>query len=253
MDLGVIGEAQFEVKVKGKTLTQEFIICNKINDNIMGIDLAKALELSYDAGTRQLFSIAPIDNSLVAQHRGLLPTSSTTIIHAKLTGHWDNMATYVATIYNPRTQFVVGGPAMVHITEDKTCQIAVINTAPHEIYLERGDFLGAVEALEQHLTQVHLVETIPVASLFLPAMARRNVATDRLLQQTLSHTPAEHRSAVEDLIRRHAGLLQPNPGPQRRMLRGPQQVQHPEPVYRKQNKIPQAHLLVIEETLEQWI
>ena len=52
MDLGVIGEAHFEVKVKGKTPTQELIICNKINDNIMVIDLANVLELSYDAGTR---------------------------------------------------------------------------------------------------------------------------------------------------------------------------------------------------------
>ena len=75
MDLGVVGESHFEVKVKGKTLTQEFIICNKINNNIMGSDLASGLELSYDAGTRQLFSIAPIDNSLVAQRRVLLPAS----------------------------------------------------------------------------------------------------------------------------------------------------------------------------------
>ena len=74
----------------------------------MGINLADVLELSYDAGTRRLFSIAPIDNSLVAQHRVLLPASSTTIIPAKLTGHWDNTATYVAMIYNPRTKFVVG-------------------------------------------------------------------------------------------------------------------------------------------------
>ena len=107
---------------------------------------------------------------------------------------------------------------MVHITEDKICQVAVINTAPHKICLERGDFLGAVEALEQHLTEVHPVETIPVASLFLSATAPKNIATNRLLQQTLNHTAAERRSAVEDLIRRPAGLLQPNPGPQHRML-----------------------------------
>ena len=142
---------------------------------------------------------------------------------------------------------------MVRITEDKTCQIAVINTAPHEIYLEGGDFLGVIEALEQHLTEVHPAETIPVASLFLFAMAPRNIATDRLLQQTLNHTPAERWSAVEDLIRRHAGLLQPSTGPHCWMLRDPQQVQHPEPVYQKRNKIPQAHLPVIEDSLEQWI
>ena len=69
MDMGVVGEDHFEVKVKGKTLTQEFIICNKINNNIKGIDLANTLELSCDAGMRRLFSIAPIDNSLVAQCR----------------------------------------------------------------------------------------------------------------------------------------------------------------------------------------
>ena len=212
-----LGEAHFEVKVKRKTLTQEFIICNKINDNIMGIDLANALELSYDAGTRRLFSIAPIDNSLVAQHRVLLSSSSTTFIPAKFMGQWDETDTYVATIYNPRTQFVVGGPAMVRITEHKICQIAVINTAPHEIYLERGDFLGAVEALEQHSTEVHPVEAIPVASLFSSATAPRNGANERLHQQILDNTPAEHQSAVKDLIRRHAGLLQLNPSPQRWM------------------------------------
>ena len=253
VNLGVVGEAQFVVKVKGRTLTQEFIVCTKINDNIMGIDLANALELSYDAGTRRLFSIAPIDNSLVVHRRVLLPASSTTVLPAKFNGDWDNTATYVATIYNPRTQFVVGGPALVRITEDKTCLVAVINTAPHEIYLERGDFLGAVEALEPHLTEVLPVETLPVASIFSSAAAPRNAALEPLLHQALDQTPGEHRSPIEELLRRHAGLLQINPNSQRRLPQDPQRVHHPEPVYRKQTKIPQAHLPVIEETLEQWI
>ena len=105
MDLGVVGESHFEVKVKGKTLTHH---------------LANGLEMSYNAGTRRLFSITLIDNLLVAQRRVLLLASSTTIIQAKFTGHWDKKATYVATVYNPRTQFVFGGPAMVGITEDMT-------------------------------------------------------------------------------------------------------------------------------------
>ena len=176
----------------------------------MSINLANALKLSYNAGTQQLFSIAPIDNSLLTQRRVLFLASSTTIIPAKFMGQWDNAATYVATIYNPRPQFVVGGPAMVHINEDKICQVAVINTAPHEVCLEKRDFLGAVKALEQHLTALHPVETIPVGSLFLSATAPLNVATDSFLQQTLNHTPAERRSAVEDLLWRHAGLLEPN-------------------------------------------
>ena len=141
IDQGEVGEAHFEVKVRGKTLNQEFMVC-KMNDNIMGINLANALELSYDAGTRRLFSTVPIDNSWVTHQRVLLPASMTTIIPAKFKGQWDEMATHVATFYNPKTQFVVGGPAMVNITEDKFCQVPVINTVLHDIHLERGDFLA---------------------------------------------------------------------------------------------------------------
>ena len=150
----------------------------------MSINLANALKLSYNAGTQQLFSIAPIDNSLLTQRRVLFLASSTTIIPAKFMGQWDNAATYVATIYNPRTQFVVGGPAMVHINEDKICQVAVINTAPHEVCLEKRDFLGAVKALEQHLTALHPVETIPVGSLFLSATAGPPKCCDRQFSTT---------------------------------------------------------------------
>ena len=69
----------------------------------MGINLANALELSCDACTQQLFSIAPIDNSLVT-HRGvLLPALSTSLVSAKFTGEWEEQVTYVAILYNQRT------------------------------------------------------------------------------------------------------------------------------------------------------
>ena len=188
------------VRVKGKTLTQELVICNNINDNIMGINLANALELSYDAGTQRLFSIAPIDNSLVAQRRVLLPASSTTIFPAKFMGQWDETATYMATIYNPRTQFVVGVPALVNITEDNFCQIAVINTAPHDIYMERGYFLGAIKALEQHCKEMHPVEAILVASLFASTTVTHIFSNERLQTQVLDNIPADQRALVTHLI-----------------------------------------------------
>lgn len=43
------------------------------------------------------------------------------------------------------------------------------------------------------------------------------------------------------------------PRPHKQMPQDPQHSLHPEPIYGKQNKIPQAHLPVIEETSEQWI
>ena len=72
-----------------------------------------------------------------------------------------NMATYVATLHNPRTGFVVGGPALVDIKDDRTCQVAVINTAPFDRQLERNDFIGAIEALPT--TPVRPIDALPVA------------------------------------------------------------------------------------------
>ena len=91
-------------------------------------------------------------------------------------GQWDETATNVATLYNPRT----------HHGAHHICRVAVINTAPHDIHLERGDFLGAVEVLEQHHTEVHSVEAIQAASLFASATTGA-LPNERLQDQVLNN------------------------------------------------------------------
>ena len=71
VDLNVIGTVNFKLTVKGTKLA--FLVCTDINHDIMSILLANQLELPYDANTRRLCSIAPIDHSLVVHHQFLLP------------------------------------------------------------------------------------------------------------------------------------------------------------------------------------
>ena len=132
----------------------------------MSIRLANQLQLTYDANSQRIWAIAPIQNSLVVHHRILLPAQSTGIISTKFQGSWDPKATYVATLHNLRTGFVVGGPALVHIKDDQTCQVAVINTAPFDIQLERDNFIGAIETLPT--TPVRPIDALPVASITQP-------------------------------------------------------------------------------------
>ena len=66
----------------------------------------------------------------------------------------------IATLYS-RTQCIKVGLALVKIDEQKFFQVAVINTAPFYIHMERSDFLGAVEILEPETTQVHPFDSIP--------------------------------------------------------------------------------------------
>ena len=44
----------------------------------------------------------------------------------------------MATLLNPRTGLVVGGPALVSINDQQFCDVAVFNAAPYDILLERG-------------------------------------------------------------------------------------------------------------------
>ena len=39
----------------------------------------------------------------------------------------------------------MGGPAMVTINSDLKCAIAITNTAPFDIYLQRGAIIGLIE------------------------------------------------------------------------------------------------------------
>ena len=111
VDLDVWGTAVFEVSVRGATLNHEFLVCKGVNDDIMSIGLANQLEISYITCTQKLCAIAPVPNSLVLHQQTLLPAQSAAMITTKLHGSWHPEAVYVATLHNPRTGFVVGGPA----------------------------------------------------------------------------------------------------------------------------------------------
>ena len=117
VDLDVRGTAVFEVSVRGATLNHEFLICKGVNDDIMSIGLANQLEISYNACTHKLCAIAPVPNSLVLHQQTLLPAQSAAVVTTKLHGSWHPEAVYVATLHNPRTGFVVGGPALVSIND----------------------------------------------------------------------------------------------------------------------------------------
>ena len=99
----------------------------------------------------------------------LLPAQSTVVISTKFQRKWTPEVTHIATVYNPRTGFVVGDLAIVNVDKHLNCQVAVINSAPYDIQLERGDFIGAIEALQPQTAQVRSLNVLPVAQLMNPA------------------------------------------------------------------------------------
>ena len=133
-----------------------------------------------------------------------MPLQSTAIISTKLQGPWDPKATYVATLYNLHTGFVVGGPALVDIKENQTCQVAVINNAPFDIQLERNDFVGAIKTLPA--TPIQPIDTLLVASINRPG---RNLtfSWQQLQASILARTSTERPEELFNLLHQHQAIL----------------------------------------------
>ena len=51
--LGVLGTAEFQISIRGATHNQEFLVCKRVNDDIMSIGLANQLEISYNTRTQK--------------------------------------------------------------------------------------------------------------------------------------------------------------------------------------------------------
>ena len=153
----------------------------------------------------------------------------------------------MATLHNPRTRFVVGGPALVDIKDDRTCQMAVINTAPFDIQLERDDFIGAIEALPT--TPVRPIDALPVASIVQPSRTPA-FSKQQLQASILAQTEPDFREDLFNLLHQHRSILARGPpGPK---MQDPRRLHLTEPLYQKQGKILLAHRPLIEETLDSW-
>ena len=173
----------FEISFRGATVDHEFLVCKGVNDDIMSNGLANQLEISYNAYTQQLCAIASVPNSLVLHQQTLILAQSAAVTTTKLHGQWHPEAVYVATLHNPRTGFVVGGPALVSIDDQLFCDVAVFNAAPYEIRHKRGDFMGAIEEVPLSTTQIGSVVMIPVAAMHPQEFTSRS---DRKNSETLS-------------------------------------------------------------------
>lgn len=95
----------------------------------------------------------------------LLPAQSTAVISTKFQGLWQSQALYIATLHNPSTGFVIGRLAIVAINNSLTCQVAVINGAPFDIQLVRGDFIRAGTTLHPQAAKVQPIKALPIATI----------------------------------------------------------------------------------------
>ena len=243
---GCFGHPMFKISIRGATLDHEFLVCKGVNDDIMSIGLANQLEISYNANTQKLCTIAPVHNSLVLHQQTLILAQSAAVITTKFNGTWHPEATYVATLHNPCTGFVVGGPALVSINDQLFCDVAVFSAAPFDIRQVRGDFMEAIDEVPSTTTEIGSIKTIPVAAIQ-PRNNHLPVQPEELRSSILEYTPVDRQEELLQL------LLQFPAQSSSRLAQDSRPINNREPFYQKQGKITHAHRPVIEETLDSWL
>ena len=97
------GSTKFQVACRGKKTTHEFMVCERINDNILGIDLARVLELSYNAKNREIYAVTKIPNSLLMHQETNFPAQSVMAVTLKVPGKLEPGCLHVATIIHPES------------------------------------------------------------------------------------------------------------------------------------------------------
>ena len=144
-DLKLYGAYTLPVSYKNRQALGTFLVCERLDDDILGIDLIDALGMSYDAKAQQIFTISDMEDQLIATGETTISPFSTTTITAKYTGHIDPYATHVVTVMSQRLRHLQGGPALVKFNDLKTCRIAVTNTAPYSVTIGRQEFIRGLD------------------------------------------------------------------------------------------------------------
>ena len=120
------------------------MVCEHLDNNILGIDFINDLGMSYDASAQHVFSILEAKQTLIATGEISIGPFSTEVITARYTGHINPFATHVATVMSPQLRHLLGGPALVEFNNNKICQLAITNVAPYEINITRKKFIGGL-------------------------------------------------------------------------------------------------------------
>ena len=87
------------------------------------------------------------------------PALTTKIVKTKFYGRTNTSLPHIATIACQHTNLLQGGPALIRVTDDGFCTVAITNCAPYDIDIERGVVVGVVETEDLHSNIEQLLQS----------------------------------------------------------------------------------------------
>ena len=258
--LGLYGVLPMTLNVLGKTFQHDIWVCDHINDSIMGIDLINRFHLQYDTLSQSVHwrnqSHLPV---LALQHETLFPALTTKVIKTKFHGKTNHSCVHIATINCKEQKYIQGGPALVKISDDGFCTIAVTNCAPYDIEIPRGIVIGTIvtedkDCRVEQLSQTKVKEVFESINL-VSSVKTQQLSRDDIVSKCNLNVPVQYREQYLDLLFKHKEALSVSSTDLGKAKHYFHRIhlKNRNPVYRKQFKIPDAHANFISESIDDWL
>ena len=249
-DLNVLGAFEAQVTKDNLCIKHDLEVCEKVNDNLLGIDLINKLGLSFRANGNVLFAIAEETQSwFTTRHEHTFKAQSVTLVTLKAApkpDHIERERTMIAYVENGAFPSLTGGPALTRITKDNSCVVAITNVAPYDVFCPRRTTLARAEELPKGaVPSPEPLNSQPKGA----QSARISVAdTEEYLEVAEVERQLRQMALPEEIIRRLVPILR-DTGMTRKKEPTQEMTLHyqaVEPHYQKQTKIPEAHRGIVE-------
>ena len=259
--LNLYGIIPLNLTILGKTIKHDVWVCDKLTDAIIGIDLIDKFQLQYDTLSRSIhWRTQTHQPVLTLTQSTTFPALTTKLVKAKFNGKSDFSLPHIATIFSKQTNALLGGPALIHITGEGLCTIAVTNCATHDIELDRTSIIANIETdfdctKATPLSPQHVNSVFETINTMASQKSLHSFTKEQIEQKANINVPPEYRAQYVELLYKHRTALSMS---NRDLGRAKNffhriHLKNRNPVYRKQYKIPDAHSKFISDSIDDWL
>ena len=264
--MDVRGKYSIPIQLADKTIQHDFYVIRNLSEPvILGIDFITKHRLNYCPHTQSFFWKGE-DNwqkgvMRINQAQKLDPLSVHTIKVNLFTENGtrpDKETSCVANIVSQQFPSLTGGPALIKVDQTGQAIIQVINCAPFERELERGEIMGIFEKVDK--TDIYPLETE-----YINAVAEKqgkplpsSPSTDKrkfIMENLKIEFEEKEKKSYVDLIMKNHDVFSFGKMDLGRAstLMHEITLKNEEPVYVKQFKIPEAHRTEVEKHVAEWL
>jgi hypothetical protein len=216
--LTVTGIYNISVSVLGRKTEHPFRVIKGLNESvILGADFINKHLLMYDPKFKQVkwrhdndWTVA----SLCAKSDTVIPEYSSRLLRVKVDDNGKTATSIIAEISCPEWPYLVGGPGLMSLDEQKGGLVEILNTGPEPVTIARGQVIGQADNVaNQSLVPFEAEAVNRIAKeqwKKKQGSSPRATVTEEFRQMCRLEVPSQHEADYRQLLAKHRGIFSLN-------------------------------------------